>query len=74
MLWGKNQRALQKKKEYKYYDIPRIFLIRPVMSEEMITDLLEKNQEILNQMTELVAKNERFAELDSMSLIDYAKE
>ncbi len=35
-------------------------------------DLLSKNNDLLEIMTQLVAKNEATGKLDSMALVDYA--
>ena len=63
----------QKKKEFKYYELPRLFRVRPVMSDKMMVELIEQNQALLEQITELVGKNEKIATLDSMALVDFAK-
>jgi len=73
-LLGRNTRAVQKKKEFKYYELPRLFRVRPVMSDKMMAELVEQNRVLLEQITELVGKNEKTAVLDSQALVDFAKE
>ncbi len=73
ILLGRNARALQKKKEFRYYELPRLFRVRPVMADKMVVELIEANQALLDQITDLVAKNEKIATLDSMALVDFAE-
>lgn len=70
---GRNARALEKKKEYKYFELPRLFRVRPVMEEAMMVELIEKNRALLEEITGLVAKNEKIAALDAMALADYGQ-
>ena len=73
LLEKRNERAVAKKKEYQYYEIPRLFIIRPVMEEDLVLDLIEKNKKILEQLNELIHKNEELAKLDTMELVEYAE-
>lgn len=71
-LHSKNRKALEKKKDYQYYELPRIYRVRPVMTEKLMTDLINKNTALLAEITELVKKNEELATLETMSLAEYA--
>ncbi len=44
------------------------------MSDKMMAELIEQNRVVLEQITELVIKNEKTATLDSMALVDFAKD
>ncbi len=57
---------------HRYYELPKLYLIRPVMAEKVMKDLLSKNHDLLEITTQLVAKNEATAKLDNMALVDYA--
>jgi hypothetical protein len=72
LLHSKNRKALEKKKDYQYYELPRIYRVRPVMTEKLMTDLINKNTALLEEMTELVKKNEELASLETMPLAEYA--
>ena len=72
LLYSKNQRALEKKKAFQYYPLPRLYRVRPVMTEKLMVDLMEKNKALLEEMTELVAKNEELARLEELPLAEYA--
>ena len=64
LLAGKNERFVETKKNFKFYPIPRLYRVRPVMPEKMMVDLIEKNKALLEEVTELVGKNEAIATME----------
>jgi hypothetical protein len=44
------------------------------MPDKMMVELIEQNQVLLKEMTEIVAKNEQISILDNMELADYARD
>jgi hypothetical protein len=73
LLVSKNQRFVKAARDYKYYELPKLYIVRPVMTEKNMVDCLNKNQELLQIVTDLVAKNEAIAKLDAQALVDYAE-
>lgn len=59
MLAGKNARMVAAAKDYQYYALPKLYVVRPVMTQAEMEGFIAKNQEILDIATALVAKNEK---------------